>query len=292
MRGFHRTLLVASLIGCGTASLPDPATAGPEEGVKTGFAVLVGFPSNALASGSSTLLVPGTVIPLIEGNAAPAENNRRQVVEKSLSFSRAAEKLWSTFRLDPSRQRQEGKSEVAMVGKPVELPALEDAKVRMTATLLSFDSATATFRVIFKQGDKTLADSTVPVARGGRAVVGGIDGAAAPYIFVFVEPEVVGSGAARDAKSAGITGPVPLDRPAPEYPEEAKKNKVEGVVVLEVTIGTDGGIVDVAVLEDPDSRLTQAAISAVKRWKFRPALDPSGKPVSVHSAVTLRFKLK
>jgi protein TonB len=182
-----------------------------------------------------------------------------------------------------------------MVGKPVELPPLEDARVTMTATLLSYDGATATYRVVFRQGEKTIADSTVPVARGGRAVVGGIDGAAAPYIFVFVEPEAAGTGtagAARDANSAGITEPVPLERPAPEYPDEAKKNKVEGVVVLDVVIGADGGIVEVAVLEDPDPRLTQSAISAVKRWKFRPALDPNGKAVSVHSAITLRFKLK
>jgi TonB family protein len=295
MRGFRAALLIASLIGCGAAPTFALSGAASQEAVKTGFAILVGFPSNAQASGGSTLLVPGTVIPLTEGSAGPTESSRRQVVEKSLSFSRAAEKLWSTFRLDPARQRQEGRSEQAVVGKPVELPALEDANVKMTATLLHYDNATATYRVIFKQGEKILADSTVPVARGGRAVVGGMDGAAAPYIFVFIEPEPPGAGAAgagQSAKTAGITEPVLVYKVAPQYPEEAKKEKVQGIVVLDVVIDADGGILEVTALEDPDSRLTQAAISAVKQWKFRPALDIKGKPVRVHSAISLRFQLR
>jgi TonB family protein len=290
MRGFRAALLAATVIGFGSVPRCALSGVGSEEAVKTGFAVLVGFPSGEQAAGGSTLLVPGTVIPLTEGIAGQDERTRRQIVEKSLSFSRAAEKLWSTFRLDPSRQRQEGRSLPAVVGKPVELPALDDAHVKITATLLRYDNSTATYRVIFKQDEKTLADSTVPVARGGRAVVGGMDGAAAPYIFVFVEPEAPGTG--QPAKPAGITEPVIVTRVLPQYPEEAKKNKIEGVVVLDVVIDADGSVLDVAALEDPDPQLTQAAIKAVRQWKFRPAVDSAGKPVSVHSAVSLRFKLK
>jgi len=42
----------------------------------------------------------------------------------------------------------------------------------MTATLVGYSKTTATYRVVFKQSEKSLADSTVIVTRGGRAVVG------------------------------------------------------------------------------------------------------------------------
>ena len=47
----------------------------------------------------------------------------------------------------------------------------------------------ATYRIVFRQDQTKLADSKLTVARGGRAVVGGMDGEAAPYVFVFVQPD-------------------------------------------------------------------------------------------------------
>jgi TonB family protein len=182
-----------------------------------------------------------------------------------------------------------------LVGKPVELPHLQKANVRMSATLLQFDNTSATYRVMFRQGDKILADSTASVARGGRAVVGGVDGDAAPYIFVFIEPEAPGKVTASPnaiSVTDGITEPKPVATVQPNYPAEAKKEKIEGVVVLNLVIDTEGGVQNIAILEDPDPRLTKAAVDAVKQWKFSPALDRKGNPVSVRSAITIRFRLK
>ncbi len=287
---------IVTLVLCwGTAWAVAPPGAPPQEAVKTAFSVLVGFPSADQGSASGALLVPGTVIPLTGETTTAGDPAQRQLIEKSLSFAKAAEKLWSTFRLDPRRQRQEGRTEQALVGKPIELPALADANVRMTATLLRHDNANATYRVVFKQGDQTLADTTAVVARGGRAVVGGMDGAAAPYIFVFIEPEALAagvSGARPSPLPPGITEPKPLSQLQPKYPEEAKKEKVEGVVVLNVVIDTDGEVLEVTAIEDPDPRLTKAAIETVRQWKFQPALDSAGKPIKVHASIAVRFKLK
>ncbi len=264
--------------------------AGGSEAVKTAFAVLVGFPSADRPAGSDALLVPGTVIPLSDESAGPGDRTRRPLVEKSLSFSKAVEKLWSTFRLEPSRQLVQGKTEVAEIGKPVYLPSLGDANVRISATLVRFDGASATYRVIFKQGDNTLADSTANVARGGRAVVGGTDGPAAPYIFVFLEPEAAAAEA--PGAKAGISEPKPLYSVPPKYPEEAKNERVQGVVVLRVVIDTDGKVLDVSPLEDPDPRLTKSAMESVRLWVFQPALDSSGKPIKVVASIAVNFKLK
>ncbi len=289
MNAFRSALVVILLVLPGAASdLPESGTPA-QEAVKTAFSVLVGFPLTDQTVGSGALLVPGTVIPLTDEPAVGS------VVEKSLSFSKAAEKLWSTFRLDPRRQLQQGKIELAAVGKPVELPALVEAKVKITATLIRFDSSNATFRIVFTQGDKTLADSTANVTRGGRAVVGGMDGTAAPYIFVFIEPDKAAaqpSGAKAGQVPLGITEPNPIYKTQIMYPEDAKKERVQGVVVLSVLIDERGDVLDASALEDPDSRLTKAAIESVRQWKFQPAIDSAGKPIRVHASVTFNFKLK
>ncbi len=288
-------LLEIFLICGGWATASEPVSAGTQDSVKTTFSVLVGYPSNEQKSGGGALLVPGSVIPLTGESVDSSDIAKRQVIEKSLAFSKAAENLWNTFRLDPSRQRQQGKSELAIVGKPIELPQFEDANIRITAALLRYDNTNATFRVLMRQGEKSLADSTVGVVRGGRTVVGGMDGTAAPYIFVFIEPEPPGkedAGAQSGSHFSGITEPKIVLKVPPEYPVEAKKEKASGVVVLDLIIGTDGAILDISALENPDPRLTQAAITAVKQWKFEPALDAAGKPVKVHTTITVRFQLR
>ena len=290
-----KTLLKAALTTFTACSVASCLAAGaPDDTVGTNFGILVGFPSPQDSGGGGTLLVPGTVIPLT-ADAVQEGDLRRQIVEKSLSFAQAAEKLWRTFRLDPARQQQQVAYELLAAGKVTELPSIKDAGVRITAMLIRADDQTATYRIVFKQGDRLLADSTVPVARGGRAVVGGMDGAAAPYVFVFVEPDAAGGikgRGGRSLESMGITAPVPLKKVAPGYPEDAKQDRVTGVVVLQVLVGTDGKVHDVEVLEDPDPRLTKVAVEAVKQWEFQPARDKDGKPLSVKSSVTLNFALK
>jgi TonB family protein len=83
-----------------------------------------------------------------------------------------------------------------------------------------------------------------------------------------------------------------LKKVAPAYPEDARQDRVSGVVVLQLLIGTDGKVHDVEVLQDPDPRLTKAAVEAVKQWEFQPARDKDGKPLSVKSSVILNFALK
>jgi len=265
-----------------------------EKGVPTNFAILVGFPSGDPGAAGGTLLVPGTVIPLSEADESSPDSLTRAVLEKSLSFTKAAEKLWSTFRLDPARRVQKGMYRSAEVGVPLDLPSLNGTGVSITATLISFNDASANFRIVFKQGESAIADSTVRVNRGGRAVVGGMNGEAAPYIFVFIEPESTGSGPdiVKYRKGMGITEPTVLHRVMPHYPAEARKDKVRGVVVLEAVIDTEGRVRDIRVLEDPDPRLSEAAIAALRQWIFQPARTEEGKPIMVRTAVTIRFELR
>jgi protein TonB len=235
------------------------------------------------------------VIPLGGEAGVGGDSLRRQIIEKSLSFTQAADRLWSTFRLDPGRRRQLGKYVQAVPGTALELPPIEYAGVRLTATPVRFTGQTATYRIQFRQGDKSLVDSTVTVARGGRAVVGGTNGAAAPYVFVLIEPDPPGHASPEDIRSQkalGITQPEIIEKVAPKYPEEAKKDKIQGIVILELVIEADGRVSDIRALQDPDSRLTAAAVEAVRQWRFSPAKGKDGNPLRVLSSVTLNFQLK
>jgi len=76
---------------------------------------------------------------------------------------------------------------------------------------------------------------------------------------------------------------------APEYPPDAGRARIEGTVVLLAVIGKDGNVRDVRV-ESGSSVLAQAAIEAVKQWRYRPYLV-NGEPVEVDSQITINFNL-
>lgn len=76
----------------------------------------------------------------------------------------------------------------------------------------------------------------------------------------------------------------------PIYPEEAKAAKIEGVVILEATIGPDGSVGDVDVLRSIPE-LDGAAIDAVKQWRFTPTLL-NGVAVPIKVTMTVNFTLR
>ena len=76
---------------------------------------------------------------------------------------------------------------------------------------------------------------------------------------------------------------------APQYPPEAGRARIEGTVVLMAVIGTDGSVKDVEV-ESGLPILAQAAIDAVKQWRYKPYMR-DGQPVEVDSRITINFTL-
>ena len=88
----------------------------------------------------------------------------------------------------------------------------------------------------------------------------------------------------------GIRPPRKLVDVAPAYPAIARAAHVEGVVIIEATIDVRGNVEAARVLR-PQPLLDQAALDAVRQWKFTPTLL-SGVPVPVIMTVTVRFKLQ
>jgi TonB family protein len=75
----------------------------------------------------------------------------------------------------------------------------------------------------------------------------------------------------------------------PRYPEVARQARVEGIVILEAKADEQGNVVDAKVLRSIPV-LDQAAVDAVKQWKYEPMLI-DGKPRKIIFTVTVRFVL-
>ena len=104
------------------------------------------------------------------------------------------------------------------------------------------------------------------------------------------------------ATSANLTAQVPRVRvggdikpPAriryvmPKYPEEAKANRIQGIVILEIVVATDGTVLGTEIKRSVPE-LDDAAVSAVNEWVYTPTLL-NGEPVELIMTVTVNFTL-
>jgi outer membrane biosynthesis protein TonB len=108
------------------------------------------------------------------------------------------------------------------------------------------------------------------------------------------------------------TEPTLIHKVDPVYPADAKKEKVQGIFRIDVTIDTQGRIKEAKVvcsaptherlkeLEskretkgalEGDGRLAAAALDAVRQWRYEPVLGPDRKPTEARMTVTVVFKL-
>jgi TonB family protein len=101
------------------------------------------------------------------------------------------------------------------------------------------------------------------------------------------------AGPVTQQQSVRVGGQIPEPRKikhvSPVYPELAVQSKVQGIVILEATIGTDGTVTNVGVIR-PVALLTEAAEAAVLQWEFTPT-ELNGVRVPVIMTVTVNFTL-
>ena len=128
--------------------------------------------------------------------------------------------------------------------------------------------------------------SSSPAGSPGSSPVAAPAPAAAPAPVT--DTEDAPSGAPRVGR--GVPEPRKLKHVNPVYPEVARQARVEGVVILECTVGAQGTVTGVQVVQGVPL-LDDAAIAAVKQWRYTPTLvQGQGVPVTV--TVTLNFRLR
>jgi protein TonB len=88
----------------------------------------------------------------------------------------------------------------------------------------------------------------------------------------------------------GIQAPRKVVDVAPRYPALARESHVEGIVILDVIIDETGNVTSTRVLKSV-ALLDQAAIDAVRQWKFTPA-RLNGETIPIVMTVTVAFRLQ
>ena len=118
------------------------------------------------------------------------------------------------------------------------------------------------------------------------------DGEIDPGLFVFAPPP--GSTGTDLPKTyrigAGVSPPVPIYRPDPRYPKNARRKRIEGTVILAIVVETDGTTSDIHVVKPLDPDLDRAAMECVGTWRFRPG-EKDGHPVRVMAQIEVNFRL-
>ena len=76
----------------------------------------------------------------------------------------------------------------------------------------------------------------------------------------------------------------------PKYPASAMAENIQGDVVTKLWLDDTGNVTKVEVAKSLRKDLDEAAVAAVKQWKFKPA-KKNGKPIAVWTAVPFRFKI-
>jgi protein TonB len=89
--------------------------------------------------------------------------------------------------------------------------------------------------------------------------------------------------------SQGVSQGLLIKSVDPVYPALARQMRIQGSVELLANIGKDGSITSVKLLTG-DSILAQAAINAVKQWKYKPYYL-GDQPVAIQTQITMKFKL-
>jgi protein TonB len=85
--------------------------------------------------------------------------------------------------------------------------------------------------------------------------------------------------------------PVPVRTIAPEYPHEMRRDGVSGIVTVRCTVDEKGDVVDPVVEKSTNREFEEPALSALKKWKFKPARQ-DGNPVAIKVSIPVKFSVE
>jgi periplasmic protein TonB len=125
---------------------------------------------------------------------------------------------------------------------------------------------------------------------GPTAAAGSAPAEAAPTAAPTATPAPAKPSAPPVVVPANLTAASIVTRTAPAYPPEARAKLIEGEVLLRAIIDKEGKISEVHVLSG-DDLLAQAAVNAVRQWRYKPMLV-DGEAREVDTTITVTFSLK
>ena len=92
------------------------------------------------------------------------------------------------------------------------------------------------------------------------------------------------------AAGGGVTAPLAIYKPEPEYSEQARKAGLEGTVALALVVDVDGTAKNIRVTRSLGMGLDEKAIEAVQKWRFKPG-QKDGQAVPTYANAEFQFRL-
>ena len=177
--------------------------------------------------------------------------------------------------------------------------------VRFTAVIAA-DGSIASLKVMNPDGDPWESAASAAIQQS-KFAAGAVNGTTVPVLiclrvpFFHVLPAIPrvvpcpGPGAAGFGNHVGmppgVTPPHAIHFADPEYSNEARKKKIQGVVVLSTLVNEQGEPTDIRVEKSLGYGLDENGERAVSQYRFEPAHDRDGKPVAVRITIEVSFHL-
>jgi TonB family protein len=85
--------------------------------------------------------------------------------------------------------------------------------------------------------------------------------------------------------------PACMKCPDPEYPEMARRKRLQGVIAFFVTITVQGTAEQISLIKSFDASLIPNAVQTIRGWRFQPAIGPDGKPFAARVPLEVTYRL-
>ena len=108
--------------------------------------------------------------------------------------------------------------------------------------------------------------------------------------FAFQEDRGLVEEVVRVGSSGEVTEPKKIKHVPPRFPEDAQRQRIQGVIVLETVIDRNGKVGSLRIVRSAGDSLDRAAVDAVRQWEFVP-MKLYGVPVPVAMTVTVNFSI-
>lgn len=90
----------------------------------------------------------------------------------------------------------------------------------------------------------------------------------------------------------GVRPPRPLYQPIPEYSDLARRKKIQGAVLISLTVDEQGQPTDLHIVKSLGYGLDEKALDCVSQYRFQPATKPDGTPVPARISIEITFRLR
>ena len=158
------------------------------------------------------------------------------------------------------------------------------------ATRVSLGSGSPNSSDMAGNGPRAVQGVKLGVA-GGTGPMNATGRVAGPVNLGQVQQASLPKPAAPTVAASAKSGPKVLYKPTPVYTAEARSMHLEGVVAVRLKVGADGGVQVEGVTSGLGHGLDEAAVTAVRGTRFKPATDASGAPVEWEGVVNVAFQL-